>query len=92
MVDSAGAGVGLELVEPVEYGFRVEPLGGLTAEPTGLVAFVVDLRESADIAAVLLDLVQVLRCEDGAGELVAVESFVEVGLVHDGSLVGERDW
>src|SRR5690606_18279769 len=61
------------------------------SEPCCLVAFVVDLREAADLAAVCLGLVQGGGRHDGAGQAVAADRVVQVDFVDRGSLVGEGD-
>src|SRR5690606_41553355 len=61
------------------------------SEPCCLVAFVVDFREAADLAAVGLGLVQGGGRHDGAGQAVAADRVVQVDFVDRGSFVSEGD-
>lgn len=83
--DSAGLGRTLELVESSQYVVGVQLRRWPFSEPCCLVAFVVDLREAADLAAVCLGLVQGGGRHDGAGQAVAADRVVQVDFVDRGS-------
>src|SRR5690606_39966478 len=86
---SAGSGLALELVESRQYVVGVQLRWWPLSEPCCLVAFVVDFREAADLAAVGLGLVQGGGRHDGAGQAVAADRVVQVDFVDRGSFVSE---